>query len=101
MSITKSITLNIEEYLSKEYPSLTSDEKDLIAVDVSRRWDYSWLINSLDHKVRECANYANIELAVKPLTFNTDNLADLSDNEAETIYEEDDNEGLVHESEGC
>ena len=100
MSNSKCINLNIEEYLEKEYPSLTIDERDLIASDVSRRWDYSWLINTVDHKIKECASYANIELAVKPITFNTDNLAELSDNEVDQ-FEEIEYEPMEHTSEGC
>ena len=51
--------------------------------------------------MQETAKYANIKLAHNPVTFNTDNLADFSDNEAEGFPDPDDDEGLVHSSEGC
>ena len=53
------ILLDVQEYLENAYPSLTDSEIDLIANDVSNRWDYGLLINSVDHKVRETASYAN------------------------------------------
>ena len=99
--MTYQITVNINEHLKDYYPSLTDSEIDLIAQDVHRRWDYSWLIDNIDTKVQETAKYANIKLAHNPVTFNTDNLADFSDNEAEGFPDPDDDEGLIHSSEGC
>ena len=99
--MSNTITLNVTEYLENAYPSLTDEQIDLIASDVSRRWDYSWLIDNIDTKVQDTAKYANIKLAHNPVTFNTDNLADFSDNEAEGFPDSDDDEGLVHSSEGC
>ena len=93
-----SILFDVQEYLENAYPSLTDSEIDLIASDVTRRWDYSWLIDNVDHKIRETANYANIPLR-EP--FNTDNRADISDNEIEGISDEDVYEPMEHTSEGC
>ena len=42
------ILLDVQEYLENAYPSLTDSEIDLIAGDVSRRWDYSFLIDNVD-----------------------------------------------------
>ena len=92
------ILLDIQEYLENAYPSLTDSEIDLIASDVSNRWDYTFLINSVDDKVRECASYANIPLRAP---FNTDNRADISDNEIEGIGDENEYEPMEHTSEGC
>ena len=92
------ILLDVQEYLENAYPNLTDSEIDLIANDVSNRWDYGLLINSVDHKVRETASYANIVL--RP-PFNTETVANISDNEAEGIGDEDVFEPMEHTSEGC
>ena len=99
--MTYNITVNINEHLENYYPNLKQSEIDLIAQDVHRRWDYSWLVDNIDRRVQETAKYANIELSTKPLTFNTDNLADFSDNESEGFTDTDVDEGLIHSSEGC
>ena len=96
--MSNTITLNVTEYLENAYPSLTDEQIDLIASDVSRRWDYSWLTDNVDAKCRETASYANIPLRSQ---FNTEYSADVVDNEAEGFPESDDDEGLVHSSEGC
>ena len=92
------ILFDVQEYLENAYPSLSDSEIDLIASDVSNRWDYTFLINSVDDKVRECASYANIPLRA---SFNTDNRADISDNEPEGISDESNYEPMEHTSEGC
>ena len=99
--MTYSITVDINKHLEDYYPNLTDDEIDLIAADIHRRWDYSWLIDNIDSKIQETASYANIKLAHNPVTFNTDNLADFSDNEQEGFVDPDVDEGLIHSSEGC
>ena len=93
-----SILFDIQEYLENAYPSLTDDQIDLIAGDVSRRWDYTFLTNDVDDKVRETAYYANIEL--RP-PFNTETVANISDNERDEFVEESDYEPMEHTSEGC
>ena len=92
------ILLDVSEYLENAYPSLTDSEIDLIASDVSRRWDYSLLIDNVDHKVRETASYANIKLRSQ---FNTESVADISDNEADVFDEVSKPEPMEHTSEGC
>ena len=96
--MSNTITLNVTEYLENAYPSLTDEQIDLIASDVSRRWDYSWLTDNVDAKCRETASYANIPLRA---SFNTDNRADISDNEPEGIGDESKYEPMEHTSEGC
>ena len=93
-----SILFDVQEYLENAYPSLTDDHIDLIANDVSKRWDYTELINTVDIKCRETANYANIELRAP---FNTEYRADVSDNELEGISDESNYEPMEHTSEGC
>ena len=93
-----SILFDVQEYLENSYPNLTDDEIDLIAGDVSRRWDYGLLIDSVDHKVRETARYANIKLRSQ---FNTETVADISDNEADQFDEVSKLEPMEHTSEGC
>ena len=85
ITMTNTITLNVTEYLENAYPNLTDSEIDLIAGDVTRRWDYTFLTNSVDDKCRETANYANIELG------------DDSYNEGLDIKYEP----MEHSSEGC
>ena len=96
--MTNTITLNVTEYLENAYPSLSDSEIDLIASDVSRRWDYSWLIDNVDAKCRETASYANIPLRAP---FSTEYRADISDNEPEGIGDESIYEPMEHTSEGC
>ena len=90
--------LDVQENLENAYPSLTDTEIDLIAGDVSRRWDYGLLIDSVDNKCRETASYANITLRAP---FNTETVASVSDNELEGISDESDYEPMEHTSEGC
>ena len=92
------ILLDVQEYLENAYPSLTDSEIDLIASDVTRRWDYSWLIDNVDIKCRETANYANIPLRSQ---FNTEYSADINDNESEAFDELSKPEPMEHTSEGC
>ena len=92
------ILLDVQEYLENAYPSLSDSEIDLIAGDVSRRWDYSLLIDNVDLKCRETANYANIPLRAP---FSTEYRADINDNEPEGIGDESIYEPMEHTSEGC
>ena len=93
-----SILFDVQEYLENAYPSLTDDHIDLIANDVSKRWDYTELINTVDIKCRETESYANITLRAP---FNTETVASVSDNELEGISDESDYEPMEHTSEGC
>ena len=92
-----SILLDVQEYLENAYPSLTDSEIDLIASDVSRRWDYTFLTNDVDSKCRETASYANIKLRSQ---FNTETVADISDNEVDQFEDESVYEPMEHTSEG-
>ena len=94
----KTILFDIQEYLENAYPSLTDDQIDLIASDVSRRWDYSLLTDNVDAKCRETASYANIPLRAP---FNTETVANISDNEPDEFQELVPYEPMEHTSEGC
>ena len=96
--MSNTITLNVTEYLENAYPSLTDEQIDLIASDVSRRWDYSWLTDNVDAKCRETASYANIPLRAP---FNTETVANISDNEVDQFDEVSAYEPMEHTSEGC
>jgi len=78
LSMKNSILFEIDKYLEKHYPKLDFDQVDLIATDIQRRYDYTSLTKQIDDQIKETAYYANIKL--------------------ESV---DDNEGLVHTSEGC
>ena len=93
-----SILFDVQDYLENAYPSLTDDHIDLIANDVSKRWDYTELINTVDIKCRETANYANIPIKEQ---FNTDYSADIVDSEPEGFPELHEYEPMEHSSEGC
>ena len=83
--MTNFIKLDINEHLQSKYPNLPPDQIDLIAEDVSRRWDYRSLIDDVDIKCKQTAYYANIELD------------DESNNEREFFKYEP----MEHSSEGC
>ena len=63
--MTNFIKLDNNEHLQSKYPNLPPDQIDLIASDVSNRWDYRDLIDTLDIKCKQTAYYANIELGDK------------------------------------
>ena len=96
--MTNFLKFDINEHLKTKYPKLTEEHIDLIASDVKQRWDYRELIDSVDFKCKQTAYYANIEL--RP-PFNTETVADISDNEPEGISDESDYEPMEHTSEGC
>ena len=83
--MTNFIKLDINEYLQTKYPNLDPEHIDLIASDVSRRFDYQELIDTVDFKCKQTAYYANIELG------------DESYNEGYNIKYEP----MEHTSEGC
>ena len=98
ITMKNTILLDVQEYLENAYPSLSDSEIDLIANDVSQRWDYTFLTNDVDDKCRECASYANIELRAP---FNTETVADISDNVVDLFEDESVYEPMEHTSEGC
>ena len=83
--MTNFIKLDVTEHLKNKYPNLDSESIDLIAQDVSGRWDYRSLIDDVDIKCKQTAYYANIELGEE------------SNNERELFKYEP----MEHSSEGC
>ena len=83
--MTNFIKLDVTEHLKNKYPNLDSESIDLIAQDVSGRWDYRSLIDDVDIKCKQTAYYANIELGED------------SNNEREFFKYEP----MEHSSEGC
>ena len=47
------ILFDVQEYLENSYPNLTDSEIDLIASDVTNRWDYTWLIDNVTKQTSE------------------------------------------------
>ena len=84
LPMKNTILFDVQEYLENSYPNLTDSEIDLIASDETNRWDYTWLIDNVDDKVRETASYANIPLRAP---FNTETVANMSDNEGDQFDE--------------
>ena len=73
---TQTTTIDLQEYLEYTYPKLTDNEINHIANELRNEWDYNPSFIEIEDKVRETATLADIQLA-----------------------EED--EGYIHESEGC
>ena len=68
--------IDLQEYLEYTYPNLTDNEINLINERLKNSWDYNPSFIEIEEKVRETATLADIQL-----------------------YDED--EGYIHDSEGC
>ena len=73
---TQSTVIDLQEYLEYTYPKLTNSEISIITNELRSEWDYNPSFIEIEEKVRETATLADIQL-----------------------YEED--EGYIHDSEGC
>jgi len=73
---TQSTAIDLKEYLEYTYPILTDSEINHISNVLRNEWDYSPSFTEIEDKVRETATLADIQL-----------------------YDED--EGYIHDSEGC
>ena len=73
---TQTTPIDLQEYLEYTYPKLTNSEINLITERLTNSWDYNPSFIEIEEKVRETATLADIQL-----------------------YEED--EGYIHDSEGC
>jgi len=73
---TQSTAIDLKEYLEYTYSNLTDNEINHIANVLKNEWDYSPSFIEIEEKVRETATLADIQL-----------------------YDED--EGYIHDSEGC
>ena len=73
---TQSTVIDLKEYLEYTYPKLSNSEISTITNELRNEWDYAPSFIEIEDKVRETATLADIQL-----------------------YEED--EGYIHDSEGC
>ena len=73
---TQITPIDLQEYLEYTYPKLTDSEINHIANVLRNEWDYAPSFIEIEEKVRETATLADIQL-----------------------YNED--EGYIHDSEGC
>ena len=73
---TQSTVIDLQEYLEYTYPKLTNSEISIITNELRNEWDYNPSFIEIEDKVRETATLADIQL-----------------------YDED--EGYIHDSEGC
>ena len=73
---TQSTVIDLKEYLEYTYPKLSNSEISTITNELRNEWDYAPSFIEIEEKVRETATLADIQL-----------------------YEED--EGYIHDSEGC
>ena len=73
---TQTTTIDLQEYLEYTYPKLTDNEINHISNILRNEWDYNPSFIEIEEKVRETATLADIQL-----------------------YDED--EGYIHDSEGC
>ena len=73
---TQITPIDLQEYLEYTYPKLTNSEINLINERLTNSWDYNPSFIEIEEKVRETATLADIQL-----------------------YDED--EGYIHDSEGC
>ena len=73
---TQSTAIDLQEYLEYTYPKLSNSEITSITNVLRNEWDYAPSFIEIEDKVRETATLADIQL-----------------------YDED--EGYIHDSEGC
>ena len=73
---TQTTPIDLQEYLEYTYPKLSNSEISIITNELKNEWDYSPSFIEIEEKVRETATLADIQL-----------------------YDED--EGYIHDSEGC
>ena len=74
--MTNTTQIDLQEYLEYTYPNLSDSEIDHISNVLRNEWDYNPSFIEIEEKVRETATLADIQLV-----------------------EED--EGYIHDSEGC
>ena len=72
----QSTAIDLQEYLEYTYPKLSNSEISIITNELRNEWDYAPSFIEIEEKVRETATLADIQL-----------------------YNED--EGYIHDSEGC
>ena len=73
---TQTTPVDLHEYLEYTYPKLTNSEIDVITHQLSHQWINAPSVTEIENNIRETATLADIQL-----------------------YDED--EGYIHDSEGC
>ena len=73
---TQSTVIDLKEYLEYTYPKLSNSEISTITNELRNEWDYNPSFIEIEDKVRETATLADIQLV-------------------------DEDEGYIHDSEGC
>ena len=73
---TQTTPIDLQEYLEYTYPKLTNSEIDVITHQLSHQWINASSVTEMNDNIRETATLADIQL-----------------------YDED--EGYIHDSEGC
>ena len=74
--MTNTTQIDLQEYLEYTYPNLSDSEIDHIANVLRSEWDYTPSFIEIEDKVRETATLADIQLV-------------------------NEDEGYIHDSEGC
>ena len=74
--MTNTTQIDLQEYLEYTYPNLSDSEIDHISNVLRSEWDYNPSFIEIEEKVRETATLADIQLV-------------------------DEDEGYIHDSEGC
>ena len=73
---TQSTAIDLQEYLEYTYPKLSNSEISIITNELRNEWDYAPSFIEIEDKVRETATLADIQLV-------------------------NEDEGYIHDSEGC
>ena len=73
---TQTTPIDLQEYLEYTYPKLTDNEISIITHQLSHQWINASSVTEIEDNIRETATLADIQL-----------------------YDED--EGYIHDSEGC
>ena len=74
--MTNTTQIDLQEYLEYTYPNLSDSEIDHISNVLRSEWDYNPSFIEIEDKVRETATLADIQLV-------------------------NEDEGYIHDSEGC
>ena len=74
--MTNTTQIDLQEYLEYTYPKLSNSEISIITNELRNEWDYAPSFIEIEDKVRETATLADIQLV-------------------------NEDEGYIHDSEGC
>jgi len=66
------LSINITETVEQFYPKLTSDEIELIAIDIKKKWDYAAMFTEMREHIKEYCCFARIDLTNKDGVYSGD-----------------------------